>query len=287
MDTVFFKLSLSVRVAEAPCKTKLTVPFEQLVEWAAELGYQAVCLRPSVVGVHSPPEQWEQVRRTLEQYGLSVSMVTADFDVPLNNERGPRALRKIGPTLELAQTLGADLVRVCLKKDEDIEYARAAAEQAAQHGIRLAHQSHTCSLFETVEGSLKTLRAIDRSNFGIIYEPANLVLCGQPYGVDTLKAFRPYLFNVYVQNLVVEPEGPVPWETWCRGAVRFRRLALWEPGGVDFACVLDGLRQVGYNGYVTVHQPAENGGSPYEAAKRSAEFLRQLAEEIGPKGTAV
>ena len=48
--------------------------------------------------------------------------------------------------------------------------------------MRLAHQCHTRSLFEEIDRSLHVLASIGRSNFGLIYEPANLELCGEPYG---------------------------------------------------------------------------------------------------------
>ncbi|REJ73658.1 MAG: sugar phosphate isomerase/epimerase, partial [Planctomycetota bacterium] len=44
------KLSLSVRIAEAACKTKLNVPFGDLVQLAKELGYRAICMRASAGG---------------------------------------------------------------------------------------------------------------------------------------------------------------------------------------------------------------------------------------------
>ena len=43
---------------------------------------------------------------------------------------------------------------------------------------------------ETVERIVDTLQKIDRSNFGLIYEPANLQLCGQDYGYQTTKSIR-------------------------------------------------------------------------------------------------
>jgi sugar phosphate isomerase/epimerase len=180
-------------------------------------------------------------------------MVTADSDVPINNDRGPDSLRNIEPSLDVAEALGGDLIRVCLKNETDIDHARRAADVAAERGIRLAHQCHTTTLFEQVERTLDVLRRINRPNFGLIYEPANLMLCGEEYGVSTLRKFQPYLMNVYVQNHVLDPSGPVELETWCRGVRRFRHLPLWEPGGVDFAKVAGGLTEVGYQGSFTIH----------------------------------
>src|SRR4051812_15197689 len=110
------KLSLSVRIVEAPCKTKLFVPFEEVVDIAKETGYQAICLRASAGGVDTPVARLREMRKSVEDAGLFVSMVTADFNVPLNNEQGPQSLRDIGPSLAVAEAVGCTLIRVCLKR---------------------------------------------------------------------------------------------------------------------------------------------------------------------------
>jgi sugar phosphate isomerase/epimerase len=268
------KLSLSVRIAEAACKTKLNVPFRDLVQLAVELGYRAVCMRASAGGVQTPRDELERMRQEVERAGLAVSMVTADFDVPLNNDRGPDSLRDIGPSLDVAEALGCDLIRVCLKTEADVEHARRAADLAAERGIRLAHQCHTTTLFEQVDRSIEVLEQIGRSNFGLIYEPANLMLCGEPYGVETLRRFAPWLMNVYVQNHALDPSGPVELETWCLGMRRFRHIPIWEKGGVNFDEVFEGLRSIGCDGYFTVHQAYAELMGPREAAVESARYLR-------------
>ena len=129
------QLSLSVRIVEAACKTKLNLPFAKLVSIAAETGYDAVCMRASVGGVQTPLDELRRMRETVEAHGLHVSMVTADSNVPLNNDNGPNSLRDIDPSLEVAVALGCDLIRVCLKTDADIPSAREAAKRAADRGI--------------------------------------------------------------------------------------------------------------------------------------------------------
>jgi sugar phosphate isomerase/epimerase len=276
------KLSLSVRIAEAfDSKERTTIPFPELAQLAADVGYQAVCMRASVAGVHTPREEIAAMRRTLDALGLAVSMVTADFAIPLNNERGPDALRNVTPHLDVAEAFGAPLVRVCMKAEEDLPWAQRAADEARERGLKLAHQSHTRSLFETVDGTLDVLRRVGRENFGLIYEPANLLLCGQDYGPATLRAFAPWLFNVYLQNHRLNPDGEAVLETWTRGPVRFDHLPLWEPGGVDFAAVFAGLAAVGYDGYVTVHQAFAGQMEPEEAARRSYEYLQAKIRDEG------
>ena len=271
------KLSLSVRIVEAVCKTRLQIPFEELVDIAAQTGYDAVCMRASAGGVQTPPEELCHMRKIVEARGLHISMVTADSKVPLNGDDGPDSLRDIGPSLDVAEALGCNLIRVCLKKDEDIPYAREAAKQAADRGIRLAHQCHTTSIFEQVDQIIANLQAIGQPNFGLIYEPANLMLCGESYGIDALRQLAPHMMNVYIQNHQVDPEGPVSLPTYCRGDVRFHHLRVWETGGVDTSKVFSGLKEIGWAGHFTIHQ-AEGIETIDEArsyALRCAEFVRR------------
>ena len=272
------QLSLSVRIAEAPSKDRMTMPFEDFSRLARRCGYHAICLRASAAGVQTPREKLVPVRRLLDELGLSVSMATTDFNVPLNNEHGPDNLRDIGPHLDVAQALGTRLIRVCLKNELDIDAARRAADQAAERGLRLVHQCHTDSLFETVESILNVLDRINRDNFGLIYEPGNLLLCGQPYGRETLRRLAPRIMNVYLQNHRLDPAGKSRLTTRVRGEVQFADIPLWEPGGIDFEEVFAGLQAIDYTGTVTVHQAFAQLAGPEEAATKSYEFLTRLGK---------
>lgn len=117
---------------------------------------------------------------------------------------------------------------------------------------------------------------MDRPNFGITYEPANLELCGQDYGAATLQALAPWIFNVYVQNHRLHAGGADRIETWCRGPVPFDQIPLWEGGGIDFPLIFRLLAVLGYDGWVTVHQASAALGGAGEAARRSAAYLRGL-----------
>ena len=270
------QLSLSVRIAEGfLSKEEAILSLDAVAKIAKAAGYDALCMRASQVGVHSSNEQVHDALQVLQANNLGVSMLTGDFDVVYNNDRGPDCLRDITPYLQLAQQLDAPLIRVALKNEEDIAWAQRAADEASAVGIKLVHQCHTLSLFETVDSIEQTLAKIDRPNFGLIYEPANLEICGQPYGMETIAKLAPWIFNVYLQNQVLRPGGHVTLNTWCRGPVDFDLIRIHEPDGVDFATVLAGLKEIGYDGTVTVHQSAPDGESPSDSAHATAEFLRR------------
>jgi sugar phosphate isomerase/epimerase len=204
-------------------------------------------------------------------------MVTGDFDIVYNNERGPNCLSHIRPHLDLAEALGASMIRVCIKTETDIAAARRAADEAAERGITLVHQCHAESLFETVDKIEMRLCQIDRSNFGLIFESANLEICGQDYGPATIARLAPWIRNVYVQNQQLNAEGAITLNTWVRGPISFDNIGIPEAGGIDFSIVFDGLKRAGYDGIVTVHQSAPEDGTPLNtAATQTAEFLRAL-----------
>ena len=266
------KLSLSTRVAESPGQKEIAlVRLPDLVGMARNAGYHALCMRASQVGVqHSSAEQTAA--------NLAVSMVTGDFDIPVNNDRAQMALRNITPHLDLAENLGSDLIRIGMKAATDIEWAKSASDEAAERGIRLAHQCHTCTLFETVSMSVEVLRQVDRPNFGVIYEPANLLVCGQDYGRATLEALQPWLMNVYLQNMNVHEEGKQVIETWINGPVKFDLVPFGHPKGIDFRPILEDLSELGYTEYVTVHHNVADGMDVEEGVRSFATYLRERGD---------
>ncbi len=269
------QLSLSVRVAESFTNKRVsTLPFSQLAEAARKASYDALCMRASVISIESDPEKRLEVLKEIQRQELQVSMVTGDFAVPENSENGPACLRNISPYLDLCQELSCDLIRVCIKREEDIRAAQRAADEARERQIRLAHQSHTQSLFETVASSLDVLNTIDRSNFGLIYEPANLALCGQEYGLGTLQKLQPYLFNVYLQNHVPVAGGTLIMNTWTLGEVPSELLRFTDESGINMADILGWLKSLDYSGFVTLHHTQLDVVSPLESAAESAAYLR-------------
>ncbi len=271
------KLSLSVRVAESFFdKRNSEMTIDELIEMASRFGYEALCMRASQVGTHTPPDEVAAVRERIDAAGLKVSMVTGDFAVPSNNEEGPMLLRNITPYLDLADALGSKLIRVCMKKDEDIAFAQKSADEAAERSIRLAHQSHCASLFETVDGSRRVMEAVGRPNFGLIYEPANWFIAGEDYGIDAIRRMKPFLFNFYIQNHRLTPDGVTKVTTWKNGPVAVDHIGVWESGGVDVDGVFDAMHEVGYEGYITVHQAFGDVMPVEEAVRRSYEHLKPL-----------
>lgn len=273
------KLSLSVRIAEsADRKDVAAVPIEVLAPLARELGYEGICMRASVLSIDSPPDRIAQVRALLNQLGLAVSMVTGDLALAANTGvDATDMVRNVGPYLDLAERLDSKLLRVMLRSTGDIPWAQRAADEASERGMKLAHQMHWGTLCETVDDALATVKLIDRPDgFGITYEPANLLLCGDDWGPEAIKRLAPHVVNAYFQNIVLDLDGPITWTCFRRGPVRCRYLALDDPNGTDLAVVIQGLKDIGYDGWFTVHQPLLEGQTAEQAASEAARAVRKL-----------
>jgi len=190
-------LSLSVRIAESSDrKDRAALPIEDLAPLARAAGFKGLSMRASAVSMSSPPARIAAVRRLLDDNGLVASMVMGNVALAANTPDAPDCLRDITPHLDLAEALGAKLVRVMIHDPADIPHARAAADEAAARGITLAHQTHWGTLAETAEEALDLVDKVDRPNFGITYEPANLLACGGEYGPTAIAKLAPHLVNV-------------------------------------------------------------------------------------------
>ena len=122
------ELSLSVRIAEGFLSKEIpNLPLDEVVSIAATAGYSAICMRASQVGIQSPSETVQAALEMVRRKGLKVSMVTGDFDIVYNNERGPNALRNIGPYLRLAIEFESPFIRVAFKSVDDIAWIQRAA----------------------------------------------------------------------------------------------------------------------------------------------------------------
>ena len=271
------RLSLSVRIAESQDrKDRAAMPIEELAPLAQRSGFRGLSMRASVVSVDSPEDRVAQVRRLLDDLGLAVSMVTGDVALAANTPDAARILHEPEPYFRLAERLGCDLIRVMLRSAQEVELVRRACDAGRERGLRLAHQTHWGTLFETVDGTLEVVRRVDRPNFGVTFEPSNLLICGDDYGRAAIERLAPHLFNVYFQNMRILPGGPIVWQTLTRGPVAADYVPLQDSSGIDVAAMISALGDVGYDGWFTIHQPLRPGQSVAEAVREAQAAVARL-----------
>lgn len=269
-------LSLSVKNTEGyrdDKEIRNDLSFEQFVKLAKDVGYDGIHLRASIAGLQTPLGRLYEMSAAVKSAGLRVSSVTPDFPVPINNDHAPDCLHNITPYLTFAEIFETDMIRVGMKKQEDIPWAQRAADEARERGIKLVHHAESFTLFENFEISLQTLKAINRPNFGLQHDEAQWLANTPHYRedriVENIKAVGPWIWEVFIKN---NPGG--------EGSMVRPEIRLDAPGGVNFAKVFEGLNAIGYAGWIHVHEGKESyNGNPELAARECYKYLKKFTEK--------
>lgn len=268
------KLSLSTRIAETKNSAPSPMKYEDFLAMTKSAGYDALCLRASQAGIQTPLEQLYEMSRLTKEAGLKVSMVSPDFAVPANTSKAPECLHHITPYLDVAQIFGSEMIRVGMKKDEDVVWAQRAADEARERKLKLVHHAEWQTLFATFEESMRTLKAVNRPNFGFVHDECQWMVNTPYYRPEQMgekmKKISPWMWNVYVKN---QPPGP--------GNPNRPEISLLDKNGVNFDLMFEGLNAIHYHGYITVHSVAAPMGTPQEAAVKAHDFLKPYVTKRG------
>jgi len=249
------------------CMPELTP--EEAVAALRDLGYEGVEWRvtdqaPSVDG---QPGFWAGNRCTWPLAGL---LADAPRIRALSDGAG-LAMPNLGtyvtcqdlPAVETATrgaaALGAPQLRVNVPKydgtvgyralrDRSLAEYREVAALAARHNVRALIELHHGSLLPSASAAAAFLAPFDPRHVGVIHDAGNMVYEGYeayPLGLETL---GPYLAHVHLKNARWQPAGTRP-----DGSLAWQaEAAPLTAGIVDIPALFRALRQVGYDGWVSL-----------------------------------
>jgi len=262
------QLSLSGRLIEVQYRyCEMSVP--DFMRFAPEYGYEAVELRATQITQDTTPAEVAEFREVADELGLGVSCLTPPGIT--NDDAGLERLQRFAG---FAQTLGCDTLKVWTN---DIAWMQRACDYLLPLSLTLAAQVHTGGAFETIDSCLATLRQLNRNNFGILYDPANLFEAGQDHDEEAAKSLGKHIRQLSVQNIrLASADEPDVWEHEGR---HFCRCMLGDPGGLDYESVFRGLRAIGFDGYVTLNEPKPTQMEVESFARKAAEELRKLLSQ--------
>lgn len=215
------------------------------------------------VEVHAPAAaDGAALRATLSAHGLSVGsfQVNGELDRPelleTLSERFARFAEFSCQHALIPAKLGsADF-------DAGVGRLREAADLAAVHGITLMLETHP-PLAENAAVSLRTIAAVDRANFGINFDPANVYFYNQ--GADAIGELEPIAEHVVGVHLKDTPGGYRQWNFPALGR-----------GIVDFPALFRVLDTVGFDGPYTLEIEGIEGETPTEPL-----VVGRIAESLG------
>ena len=268
------KISLSCRITEhSDNKEKSFMPINSLVELALKNGFEGISLRPSVISSNSSKKDIHEIKRLFNFHKMNISMITSNIHLAKNDNFASDNLRNIKPCLDLADYLGTNLVRIMVKSQDDIIYAQKALDEALERGITLSQQTHWGTLAETIDETLTLINKINRKNFGITFEPANLMACGSDYSITGLKKLLPYLVNFYFQNIILDHHGLHEFKTNAKGNIKVKYVALDNSDGILVHPFIKFLNEMNYKGWFTIHQPLIDNQTIEDAIKEASSLF--------------
>ena len=243
--------------------------YESAMNLAIELGFDAV----QFYGNYYKPES----------ACLPVSAVCAEIDGDSFETYNTYRIEKTKEIMLLAKKLGCAVVTthigvVNLKNAEMKKAVEEIGQFGETVGVSLAIETgpEKCTtLKQFIEG-------LDTKNVGVNFDPANLVMVTDDDPVKGIYTLKDHILHVHVKDGVMlkKTEPKVIYDFFANGGIGdlrleeyFRETPLGE-GTVDLPGVINALKEIGYDGYLTIER--ETGDNPAEDIKKAAAYLEKL-----------
>ena len=264
---------------------------EEGIKKAAELGLDGVQIY-ATTGEFSPvlsTAKKEEYKALIKGKGLVVSALCGDmggygFEIAEDNAERVEKTKRI---IDLAVEFGATVVTTHIgvipdeKTHPRYEVMLSALTEcglyAKERGVTLA--------IETGPEKAKTLLAFlqdTKGGVGVNMDPANFTMVTGQDAVEAVYLLKDYIVHTHAKDGVMLDKNQIPAEVYhafavggvdalnaCKG---FQEVPLGE-GAVDWKCYLQALKDIGYDGFLTIER--ECGEDPAADIVAAVGFLKE------------
>ena len=236
------------------------------------------------------PEELKGEKKTeflklLQSNGLEIAALCGDlgghgFSDPLDN---PRRIEKSKRILDLAKELGTDVVTTHIgvvpeyKSHDRYKVLQDACGQLAEYADSIGAHFAIETGPEKASVLKEFLDSLGSTGVAVNLDPANLVMVTGDDPAQAVYTLKDYIVHTHAKDgirlLDKSPEiiyGMVEEEI--QSGEAFREVPLGE-GSVDFDEYLNALRDIGYNGYLTIER--EVGDNPRKDIEKAVAFLKK------------
>ena len=231
-----------------------------------------------------------EYKQLLKENGLEVSALCGDmggygFEIAEDN---PTRVEKTKKIIDLAAEFGTSVVTthigVIPEDKNDPQYA-VMLEALTECGLYAKEKGITLAI-ETGPEKAKTLLAFiedTKGGVGVNLDPANFTMVTGQDAVEAVYILRDHIVHTHAKDGVMLDKNQVPRDVYHAFAVGgvdalnacegFKELPLGE-GAVDFPAYIAALKDIGYDGYLTIEREA--GSDPTADILMAADFLKKL-----------
>lgn len=264
------------------------LPWKEAVTCAAQIGADGVQIR-ATDGEFSPSAMTKdkkiELLNVLSANGLEISALCGDLGKGFGNrELNPVLIEQSKRIIDLAKELGTDIVTThigVIHSDKNHERYKIMQEAC----FELAAYADSCQAHFAVETGPETsltlkgfLDELGSTGVAVNLDPANLVMVTGDDPVKAVENLKKYIVHTHAKDgrKLLDRDPEIIYgvsEAEMLHDTAFIELPLGE-GDVPFPAYLTALKNVGYNGYLTIER--EVGENPKADIVTAAEYLKKL-----------
>ena len=261
-------------------------PVGQALKMAGELGVDAVQVY-ATKGELSPENLKGQAlsdfKKAVADSGLTISALCGDlgggFMDPAAN---PKKIEKSKAILDLAKELGTNIVTTHIGivpadvNSERFQIMQEACYQLAEYANSLEAHFAVETGPETAVTLKRFLDTLGSKGVAVNFDPANFVMVTGDDPVKGVFTLADYIVHTHAKDGIklydIDPEKIYnPAADVIITSPAFAEMPLGQ-GKVDFSGWIGALRQIGYDGYLTIER--ETGENPTADIRAAVQFLK-------------
>lgn len=266
--------------------------FEEMVKILSEVGYRGLEIRTcdTQLPITATKKRAKELYNILAEHNIAVTCIssfTGNYSEK-NEADCAKQLDEFKAFVDLAGEIECDMVRhwagwcssesaTAEKWERSVRWMQKAAEIADKANVKVGLEIHHRSLLDNVESILKYLGDVDRKNVVLIHDAENMYHDGVEYGASAVRKLGNHIYGVHIKDVVTLEDKSNPHAHEYKGKLFCSRLI--NEGGVDHYSVFQGLKDIGYEGYLTV-ETSDLIPDVTKLARHEYLQVRQIAEEI-------
>lgn len=267
------------------------LPVKEAIKSAESIGADGVQIYGST-GQFSPEilvgDKKKEFLSMLKDSGLAVSAVCGDFGHGFTNkETNAEYIEKSKRVVDHALELGTNIVTThigVVPKDPNHDRYKIMQEAC----FELASYADSQKAFFAVETGPETssvlkgfLDSLNSKGVSVNLDPANLLMVPGDDPVEAVYNLKDYIVHTHAKDgLQLKPVDPevfyraTPFVEEINDFSSYCIEVALGKGGVKWADYLKALKDIGFNGYLTIER--ECGDTPIDDIKIAADFLQKL-----------
>lgn len=269
----------------------LKLGFEKGIEKAAQLGASGVQIY-ATAGDFSPEnmtkEKISEYKKIIKDNGLTVSALCGDlgghgFAIKEdNNWKVEKSKRIMDLALEFETKAVTTHIGV-IPSDSDCEKYKIMSEacfELAKYGDDVGARFAIETGPEKCTTLKKFLDGLTSKGVGVNFDPANLIMVTDDDPVAGVRLLKDYIVHTHAKDgiMIKKTDPQIIYNFFAEGGIEdlrleeyFKELPLGE-GKVDFDNYLKALKEIGYNGFLTIER--ECGEYPEKDILLAVNFLK-------------